>query len=147
MIHSILISIIIPAYNAEKYIQQCIISLARQDLPQDNYEILVVNDGSTDSTLSILERLSKEYPNIHILTTKNQGVSAARNLGIKTAQGKTLLFVDADDYMAENVLSTIHHTMEADQLDLLVFNYCYHDKQGKILREFDWRERNNMPVE
>ena len=54
MIHSILISIIIPAYNAEKYIQQCIISLARQDLPQDNYEILVVNDGSTDSTLSIL---------------------------------------------------------------------------------------------
>ena len=55
--------------------------------------------------------------------------------------------MDADDYMAENVLSTIHHTMEADQLDLLVFNYCYHDKQGKILREFDWRERNNMPVE
>ena len=54
MIHSILISIIIPAYNAEKYIQQCIISLARQDLPQDNYEILVVNDGSTDSTFSIL---------------------------------------------------------------------------------------------
>ena len=65
MIHSILISIIIPAYNAEKYIQQCIISLARQDLPQDNYEILVVNDGSTDSTLSILERLSKEYPNTY----------------------------------------------------------------------------------
>lgn len=146
MIHSILISIVIPAYNAEKYIQQCIISLARQDLPQDNYEILVVNDGSTDSTLSILKRLSKEYPNIHILTTKNQGVSAARNLGIKTAQGKTLLFVDADDYMAENVLSTIHHIMETDQLDLLVFNYCYHDKQGKILRKFDWRERNNMPV-
>lgn len=145
MTNPIFISIIIPAYNAEKYIQQCIMSLIRQDLPLSNYEILVINDGSTDNTYSILERLSEEYSNIHVFTTANKGVSNARNLGIETAQGEILLFVDADDYMVENTLSTIYHTMKTDNLDILLFDYYYWDVQGKLLKEFDRQERNNFP--
>lgn len=143
--NSILLSIVIPAYNAEKYIQQCIISLIRQDLPQTDYEILVINDGSTDNTASVLNRLSKEYPHIRIFTTANQGVSTARNLGIEAAQGKILLFVDADDYMVENCLSTIYRSMEEDKLDLLLFDYSYWSNQGKRLKEFDRQERDHFP--
>lgn len=144
MTNSIFISIVIPVYNAEKYIQQCILSLIRQDLPQNNYEILVVNDGSTDNTSSILDKLSNKYPNIHVFTTANQGVSRARNLGVKVAHGEILLFVDADDYLTENTLSAIYHSMKTDKLDILLFDYYYWNAQGKRLKEFDRLERDRF---
>lgn len=85
------LSIIIPAYNCEKFIKQCIDSLSIAD------EIIVVNDGSTDNTYNVL----KEYPNIKLINIENHGVSYARNLGIRNATGEYIMFVDADDYISD----------------------------------------------
>jgi glycosyltransferase involved in cell wall biosynthesis len=143
MISPIQVSIIVPVFNAEKYIQRCIISLIQQDLSQDRYEILIINDGSTDDTYSILRKLSQEYTHIHIITIPNQGVSAARNLGIDIAKGEIILFVDADDYITTNSLSLIYNSMKEDKLDILLFDYNYWSNQGERLKEFDHRARTN----
>ena len=95
------LSIIIPAYNAEKYINECIDSIlenSKESLGQT--EIIVINDGSTDHTLEKLEKYKKNNF-IHTYTTKNQGVSAARNYGIKLAKGEWITFIDADDKVTE----------------------------------------------
>ena len=95
------ISIIIPAYNAEKYINECIDSILKNSKESLNQtEIIVINDGSTDRTLKKLEKY-KENNIIHVYTTKNQGVSAARNYGIKLAKGDWITFIDADDKVTE----------------------------------------------
>ena len=95
------ISIIIPAYNAEKYINECIDSILKNSKESLNQtEIIVINDGSTDRTLKKLEKYN-ENNIIHVYTTKNQGVSAARNYGIKLAKGDWITFIDADDKVTE----------------------------------------------
>mgnify|MGYP001006884620 CR=1 FL=1 len=99
-----IISLIAPAYNVEKYIEACVHSCENQDLPRDSYEIIIVNDGSTDSTYSTIERLSGVYENIRIVTQKNQGLSVARNNGFKLARGKYVWFIDSDDCISSNCL-------------------------------------------
>ena len=99
------ISIIIPAYNAEKYINECIDSILKNSKESLNQtEIIVINDGSTDRTLKKLEKY-KENNIIHVYTTKNQGVSAARNYGIKLAKGGWITFIDADDKVTEGFVN------------------------------------------
>ena len=98
------LSIVIPVYNAEKYINECIDSILRNSQKSLNQtEIIIVNDGSTDHTLDKLKKY-KKYKNIHIYTTKNQGVSAARNHGIKLAKGNWITFIDADDKVTEGFI-------------------------------------------
>ena len=99
------LSIIIPAYNAERYIKQCLDSIlqnSKESLAKT--EIIVINDGSTDNTLKILESYN-HHKNIKIHTTKNQGVSAARNLGISLAKGEWVTFIDADDTISGNFIT------------------------------------------
>ena len=81
-----MLSIIIPVYNVERYVEKCIRSCEMQDVT--DFELVVVNDGSTDNSLSIVEQVSKEYENIAIITQKNQGLSAARNAGLQVARGE-----------------------------------------------------------
>ena len=96
------LSIIIPAYNAEQYIKPCLDSILQNSKESlSKIEIIVINDGSTDNTLKILESYN-QYKNIKIHTTKNQGVSAARNLGISLAKGEWVTFIDADDIISDH---------------------------------------------
>lgn len=90
------LSIIIPVYNGQDYIAGCLGSVLRQQ-NSEKYEIIVVNDGSTDNTTNILKRITHKHPNIHIINQKNAGVSVARNNGIKFSHGKYVTFIDCDD--------------------------------------------------
>lgn len=114
-----IISIIVPIYNAEKYLHQCIDSLLSQGLKSEEYEIILVNDGSTDKSLSICEHYKSLNSNITIINQSNAGVSAARNQGINHAIGEYICFVDADDYLVPNGLSYLLSHYDYKQCDIL----------------------------
>lgn len=97
-----LISFIVPVYNAQKYLQRCIDSIINQSNP--NFEIILVNDGSQDNSLSICQEYSQNDTRIRVINKPNGGVSSARNKGIEIAQGEYLTFVDADDYLSSEFL-------------------------------------------
>lgn len=109
------LSIIIPTYNAEKYIERCLDSILDQDY-HNEIEIIVVNDGSTDSTSAILERYNEMYPSVfRIISKTNGGVSSARNAGKDAASGDWIWFCDADDYICKNGLSyVLDHFVDKD---------------------------------
>lgn len=97
-----LISVIIPLFNCGNYISRCIDSVRRQGLSDNEYEVIVVNDGSMDNGPEIVSRYSEKYSNIVLINQHNKGVSSARNLGLKHARGKWVHFVDADDFLIDN---------------------------------------------
>lgn len=117
------LSIIVPVYNVADYIAKCLDSLLAQDLPQNEYEIIVVNDGSTDNSGDILQQYAEKYANITLINQSNQGLSGARNTGIKHANGEYIQFVDSDDYIEKNVLGGLMKQVEKDDLDVLRFKY------------------------
>lgn len=98
----LLVSIIIPAYNVEKYIEKCITSILEQTYT--NIEVIIVDDGSTDNTGKIIDNISQHDSRIRILHKKNAGVSAARNSGIEASIGEYIVFVDGDDYIASDYI-------------------------------------------
>jgi len=99
------VSVIIPAYNAEQYIKECIESLFKQSYK--NLEIVVVNDGSTDGTKAILDEYEKSEKIVKVLHTENRGVSCARNAGLNIATGSYIVFLDADDYLVQNAVEIL----------------------------------------
>ena len=93
------ITVVIPAYNIETLLEKCVGSVAKQDYPKDKLEIIVVDDGSTDSTGALCDELASKYENVTALHKENGGSSSARNLGLKHASGDYIGFVDSDDYV------------------------------------------------
>lgn len=112
------LSFIIPIYNAETYLNECLESILQQDLSYDKYEIICVNDGSTDRSLDFLKEYEKIYDNIRIIDQKNSGVSAARNIGLDTATGEYVWFVDADDFIGRNVLNMLKTSLSDGVIDV-----------------------------
>lgn len=131
------LSIVIPVYNVERYIEKCLLSCLRQDLSPKQYEIIVVNDGSPDASLSIAERVAKDYLNVTIISQDNQGLSGARNTGLKHAKGEYIWFVDSDDYIEENCLGGIVPYLK-DDLDILQLQYrlVYEDETPSLDARF-----------
>lgn len=117
------LSVIVPIYNVELYLRKCVNSLLNQDLSHDVYEIILVDDGSTDKSGVICEEFAAGYENIVVVHCDNRGPGATRNSGIEIAQGKYVQFVDSDDYLESNVLNTLVEKMDSDKLDILRFNY------------------------
>lgn len=114
------LSIIIPAYNAEGFIEKCIDSIIDNNF--NAYEIIVIDDGSTDKTPEILDRMAIQYCCMRVFHVNNGGVSEARNLGIEKAQGEYLAFVDADDFVEEGYVSKLLSYI-SQNVDLVLFNY------------------------
>ena len=102
-----LISFIIPAYNAEMTLQRCVSSLLSQGLDESSFEIIIVNDGSTDGSDELCKELSENSPGIRVISQKNAGLSEARNNGIRSARGEYLCFVDSDDSLVPGELSSL----------------------------------------
>ena len=113
---SLTVSVIIPAYNAEKYITECLDSVLNQSYRQ--LEIVVVNDGSSDGTKEILDRYSGEYSFVKVIHTENRGVSCARNTGLDAAAGDCVMFLDADDFLALNAIEILMSDMLENNADI-----------------------------
>lgn len=114
------VSIIIPVYNVEKYLEMTLKSAVNQKF--SSYEVIIINDGSTDNSESIIREFSLEYSNVIVITQENKGQSAARNAGLEIAKGKYIYFLDSDDYIELNTLEKLFEYSEAENLDLLMFN-------------------------
>ena len=114
-----IISVIIPIYNVKSYIKECLDSLINQDINKDLYEIICIDDGSTDGSGKILDEFSVDYPNIRVVHKANGGVSSARNEGIKIAKGEYIWFVDGDDIVIHNTFSGIIECLKEKSPDLL----------------------------
>ena len=127
-----LVSVIIPVYNVEKYLRQCLDSVINQTLK--DIEIICVDDGSTDNSLKILQEYKEKDNRITILTQQNQYAGVARNNGLKIATGKYLSFLDSDDFFELNMLEEMYNRAENDQSDVVVCEYTVYDNQTKRLR-------------
>lgn len=119
-----LLTFVVPCYNVEKYIQQCLDSIYACDLPGDQFEVLCVNDCSPDGTQTILEKNRQKHENLRIIVHEtNKGPGGARNTGIREARGKYLWFVDADDMVVPNKVRELLLQAVGNALDVLAFNY------------------------
>lgn len=124
------LSIIVPVYNVAAYLHKCVDSLIAQDIAPEEYEIILVDDGSSDGSEQIVDEYAARHNNIVVIHKVNEGVSVARNTAMAVAKGKYIQFVDADDYLLPNVLGGIVEKMDREQLDVLRFNYQFVDENG-----------------
>ena len=124
----ILISIIIPVYNGEKYLNQCMKSILGQSMK--NYEVIIIDDGSQDDFYKKCKEFIKGKKRFKLIHQKNQGVSVARNLAISIAKGKWIYFLDIDDELEENALEYMEQYSK-DKIDWLIMNYCKHVVGGE----------------
>lgn len=116
------LSIIVPVYNVEKYLEKCMNSIINQKT-NFSYEVICVNDGSTDSSLEILNKYANKYKRVKIISEKNQGLSAARNTGIKNSSGRYLMFIDSDDYIAETCVEKLMKEATKEDYDFVKAGY------------------------
>lgn len=139
------LSIIIPMYNASQYIERCINSIYHQGLNVNEFEVIVINDGSTDNSLEIVKDYFTSYKNIRFFSQKNSGQGAARNLGIKHATGEYILFLDSDDFLLPQSINKILGIVKHVSCDVINFlmevelptgnvkeSYLYHYDYDKI---------------
>lgn len=133
------VSVVIPVYNAEKFLDDCLTTLIKQSLQE--IEILCVNDGSTDGSLEVLRRYEKEDARIRVFTQENQGAGAARNLGLAQAKGDYLSFLDADDFYEPDMLEQAYKVAKEKDADVCVFYADLFDTVKKEYRPCTWAFR------
>lgn len=145
MYSSVILSIIIPVYNVEKYLDHCLENIVEYD-GEDDIELILVNDGSTDNSLEICRRYSKSKGNVKIVSQQNQGLSEARNTGIKNAIGKYLLFLDSDDFLYDNILHRIVHDIRDKNNDMFLGRAYkfYGDYDTMELSQVDYKYKTNI---
>lgn len=141
MENQLFLSFIVPVYNVEKYLEECLDSLLEQDIPHEEYEIVCVNDGSTDGSLDILRRYEEKFSNICVIDQENSGVCVARNTGMDAAQGEYIWFVDSDDRIHSNILAVLRKKLTEQLCDRLVIG-CYQFEDVHIVD----LEQQNLPV-
>ena len=131
----ILVSIIVPVYNTEEYLDRCLDSIQNQTLKE--IEIIVVNDGSTDSSLEIIKKHMNEDNRIVLIDQENGGQSAARNSGIKIAKGQYIGFVDSDDYIEKNMYESLYNMCKKNETDIAICNLYKINGESKEI----WNKR------
>ncbi|WP_455684410.1 glycosyltransferase family 2 protein [Thomasclavelia sp.] len=131
-----LISIIVPVYNVELYLKQCIKSIIKQTY--DNIEIILVDDGSTDQSGKICDDYKIRNKKVIVLHKENGGLSDARNAGLNYASGKYVFFLDSDDWIKENTIESLYNTMIDSKSDIVISNYYYlYDNRSNIAINID----------
>ena len=128
------ISIIVPVYNTEKYLDRCIQSILSQTYT--DFELLLINDGSTDSSGAICDKYAEQDSRVRVFYKENGGVSSARNVGLNNAEGEYIIFVDSDDYMKPQMCEILYNTLIREQADIVI---CGTEETGGGF----WKPRNN----
>lgn len=148
------VSVIIPIYNAEKYLIECLESVVKQTI-FEQIEVVAVNDGSTDKSASILANYASKYGNIHIITESNRGIALARQEGLKHTEGGYIAYLDDDDFVNPNMYEVLLKAAEQNGADYVYCNYSFYPKavttKAKWFKPYkgklDWNliERNTQP--
>lgn len=133
-------SVIVPVYNVEAYLEKCVQSILRQT--EQDFELLLVDDGSTDSSGQLCEELAKQDSRVRVIHQENQGLGGARNTGIREAKGDWLLLVDSDDWIEPEILEKALEAGLREEADMVVFPFRSVDEEGRELAVF----RENIPV-
>ena len=135
-----LISVIIPIYNSEKYLSKCVYSILNQNYK--NLEVVLVNDGSADNSLSICEKIKLEDDRITIIDIPNGGVSNARNTGLLKAKGEYIQFIDSDDFVDKNYIKTLYDLIVSTKTELAICSIESYDFDGNKFDE--WTVKNGI---
>lgn len=130
-----LLSIIIPIYNSEKYLEDCLSSLLSQT--EKNFEVICINDGSVDSSLSVLNSYKDSFEFFEIISKNNEGQSVARNKGLEIASGEYVLFLDSDDLLVSNAVEVLCRVIKEKEVDIIFFEASsfYDEFENKIFNE------------
>lgn len=128
------ISIVIPIYNSEKYLNKCIDSILDQKF--NGLEIILINDGSSDSSLDICNEYKDKYSNVKVITQKNSGPSSARNVGLDLASGEYICFIDSDDKIKYNYLSVLYDKAKENNCDVITCGYELGEKGKRVIPNF-----------
>ena len=140
-------TIIVPVYNAEKYLDQCVQSILKQKFDIDRLQVILINDGSTDNSLEVMKKYEQE--NIIIVNKKNTGVSDTRNVGLKMAEGKYILFLDSDDFISDDTCQEVYENFEKyhDEVDVLVYPIYHYDnatKKSRLISRFKKYDKSGI---
>lgn len=130
------LSIIVPVYNMERWLLRCLKSLYSQNLSEKEFEIIIVNDGSTDNSEALASSFASEHSNVRIINRENGGLSAARNTGLDHAIGRYVWFVDSDDYIEPNSIKPILEFAENNDLDVMGFFFQLAYEDGRTIQYF-----------
>lgn len=129
-------SFILPCYNVGRYVGECLDSLYSQDMPETDFEVICVNDCSTDNTRDVISSYAAKHPNLILIDhTENLTAGGARNTGINTSNGEYIWFVDPDDAIKPDCLKELYAKARKTDVDILFFNYDDADENLKVLRE------------
>jgi glycosyltransferase involved in cell wall biosynthesis len=129
---NVCVSVIIPVYNSETRIKICLDSVKKQTF--ENFEVIIINDGSTDNSLNIIDAFCESDSRFRVISTSNQGVSAARNLGIKYSEGDYIALIDSDDVLNESYLQCLYENIRKTNSDIAFVDIMYSSRQFDSVR-------------
>ncbi len=138
------LSIIIPVYNAEQYLQKCLESIFQQKLKTEDVEVICINDGSTDNTSKILEEFEKKYTNIIVENQENSGEAISRNRALSLSKGEYITFLDSDDYYDALTLSKALQSVESQNLDILYLKINHISEDYKFIQSLPDLSENEI---
>lgn len=144
----IFLSILVPVYNAEKYLTECLDSILKQDVDFAQYEIICVDDGSKDSSLEILRKYEQQFSSVKVISKNNGGVASARNTAMKHAKGKYVMFVDSDDGIAAGSLIQIIQQLKNFEPAMLRYSFrCVHSDSidNKSIEKIEFKKKAVNP--
>lgn len=146
------LSIIVPVYNVENYIRPCIESIFKQGLDDASFEVIIVNDGSTDRSMEMITDIIRAHSNITVINQENQSLSVARNKGISVAKGEYILMPDSDDFLVENSLSPLLQKALETKVDLVVADFLVIENKdmphfsGVVQKEFSVQQKSGQQL-
>ena len=139
-----MISVIVPVYNEEKYLKQCVDSLLAQSYR--DLEIIIIDDGSTDGSSEICDEYEKRDSRVRVFHKENQGLAAAVKDGVKAARGKYIGFVDSDDWVEHDMYEVLYSTAEAHQADIVQCRICFGDNRPEDRLEYSVFYKKDIPA-